>query len=129
MISFQHFIKRHKLKYSAHLLARFPHCVVSGFLLVKSCALAACSPSTWKCVTLVDLLNGLLWAGRNFLPPSSVTLHLYCSCHLHPSNHFLSTWGAVMKIKKKEQLFLISNSDDNKNLPDETVNPDIMPSK
>ena len=37
-------------------------CVVSGFLLVKVYALAACSPCTWKCVPLVDLLNGLLWA-------------------------------------------------------------------
>ena len=70
-------------------LARLPHCVGGGFLLVKVCALA------WKCVPLVDLLNGLLWAGRNGLPPTPNNLHLGCSYHLHSSHRFLSTWGAV----------------------------------
>ena len=42
-------------------LARLPHC---GF---KMYTLAACSPCTWKCVPLVDLLNGLLWARWNGL--------------------------------------------------------------
>ena len=45
---------------------------------------------------LVDLLNTLLWAGRNGLPPIPDTLHLGCSCHLHSSHRFLSTWGAVI---------------------------------
>ena len=44
-------------------------------------------------VPLVDLLNGLLWAGRNGLPPTPDTLHLGCSYHLHSSHHFLSTLG------------------------------------
>ena len=78
-------------------------CVVSGFLLVKVCALAACSPCTWKCVPIVDLLNGPLWAGRNGLPPTPDTLDLGWSYHLHSSHRFLSTWGAVMLEKKKKQ--------------------------
>ena len=45
----------------------------------------------------VDLLNGLLWAGRNGLPPTPDTLHLGCSYHLHSSHRFLSTWGVIMK--------------------------------
>ena len=43
-----------------------------------------------------DLLNGLLWAGRNGLPPSPDTLHLGCSYHLHSIHRILSTWRAVM---------------------------------
>ena len=30
------------------------------------------------------------------LPPIPDTLHLGCSCHLHSSRRFLSTWGVVM---------------------------------
>ena len=45
---------------------------------------------------LVDLLNALLWAGRNGLPPTPDTLNLGCSYYLHSSHRFLSTWGAVM---------------------------------
>ena len=52
---------------------------------------------------LVDLLNALLRAGRNGLPPTPDTLHLGCSYHLHSSHHFLSTWGVVMLEKKKER--------------------------
>ena len=78
-------------------------CVVSGFLLSKVYALTACSPCTWQCVPLVDLLNGLLWAGRNDLPPTPDTLHLGCSYHLHSSHRFLSTCGAVMLEKKKKK--------------------------
>ena len=44
---------------------------------------------------LVDLLNGLLWAGRNGLPPTPNTLHLGCSYHQHSSHCFLSILGAV----------------------------------
>ena len=44
-------------------------------------------------VPLVDLFNGLLWAGRNGLPPTPDTLHLGCSYHLHSSHRFLSTLG------------------------------------
>ena len=55
-----------------------------------------CLLTTWKCVPLVDLLNGLLRAGQNGQPPTPVSLHLGCSYHLHSSHHFLSTWGAVM---------------------------------
>ena len=47
-------------------------------------------------MALVDLLKALLWAERNGLPPVPDTLHLGCSCHLHSSHHFLSTWGVVM---------------------------------
>ena len=57
--------------------------------------------SVWKCVPLVDLLNALLWEGRNGLPPTADTLHLGCSYNLHFSHRFLSTWGAVMLDKKK----------------------------
>ena len=56
--------------------------------------------TTWKCVPLVDLLNALLRAGQNGLPPTPDTLHLGCSYHLHSSHHFLSTLGAVMLEKK-----------------------------
>ena len=42
--------------------------------------------TTWKCVPLVDLLNGLLWAGRKGLPPTPDTLHLGCSYNLHSSH-------------------------------------------
>ena len=55
-----------------------------------------CLLTTWKCVPLVDLLNTLLWAGQNGLPPTPNTLHLGCSYHLHSSHHFLSTWRAIM---------------------------------
>ena len=61
-----------------------------------------CLLTTWKCVPLVDLLNALLWAGQNGLPPTPNTLHLGCSYHLHSSHHFLSTWGAVMLSGKKK---------------------------
>ena len=83
-----------------HICPNLPHYV--WFLLVNVCALAACSPCTWKCVPLVDLLDGLLCAGQNGLPPTPDTLHLGCSYHLHSSHHFLSTWGAVMLKKKKD---------------------------
>ena len=53
-------------------------------------------------VPLVDVFNGLLWAGRNGLPPTPDTLHLGCSYHLHSSHCFLSTLGVVM-LKKKEK--------------------------
>ena len=53
---------------------------------------------------LVDLLNALLWAEQNGLPPVPDTLHLGCSCHLHSSHHFLSTWGVVML----EKIFWLS---------------------
>ena len=53
---------------------------------------------------LVNLLNALLWAGRNGLPPTPDTLHLGCSNHLHFSHHFLSTWDAVMLGKKNFKL-------------------------
>ena len=56
---------------------------------------------TWKCVPLVDLLNALLWAGQNGLPPTPDTLHLGCSYHLYSSHRFLSTWGVVMLQKKR----------------------------
>ena len=46
-----------------------------------------CLLITWKCVPLVDLLNTLLRAGQNGLPPTSNTLHLGCSYHLHSSHH------------------------------------------
>ena len=37
------------------------------------------------------------------LPPTPDTLHLGCSSyHLHSSQRFLSTWGAVMLEKEKE---------------------------
>ena len=58
-----------------------------------------CLLTTWKCVPLVDLLNALLWAGQNGLPPTPNTLHLGCSYHLHSSHHFLSTWGAILQKK------------------------------
>ena len=45
---------------------------------------------------LVDMLNALLRAGRNGLPPTPDTLHFGCRYHMHSSHHFLSTWGAVM---------------------------------
>ena len=35
----------------------------------------------------------MLWAGRNGLQPTPDILHLGCSYQLHPSHHFLSTWG------------------------------------
>ena len=80
-------------------LARLP---VSGFLLAKVYAFIACSPCTWKCVPLVDLLNGLLWAGWNGLPPTPDTLHFGCSYHLHYSHcFFFSTWDALMLKKRK----------------------------
>ena len=82
-------------------LARLPHCVVSGFLLVKVYALAACSPCTWKCVPLVDLLNGLLWEGRNGMPPTPDTLHLGGSYHLHSSHRFFPLWVQLCSKKKK----------------------------
>ena len=56
--------------------------------------------TTWKCVLLMDLFNSLLWAGHFVLPPTSNTLHLGCSYHLHSSHRFLSTWGVVMLEKK-----------------------------
>ena len=59
------------------------------------------------------LFNSLLWAGQNGLPPTTDTLHLGCSYHLHSSHHFLSTWGAVMlekNWKKKWCCDLISLS-------------------
>ena len=73
----------------------FAYNIPMAFLLVKVCALAACSPPSWKCMPLVDLLNGLLWPGQNGLPPTPDTLHLGCSYLLHPSHRFLSTWGVV----------------------------------
>ena len=63
-----------------------------------------CLLTTWKCVPLVDLLNALLRAGQNGLPPTSNTLHLGCSYHLHSSHHFLSTWRAIM-LKKNYAIF------------------------
>ena len=63
-----------------------------------------CLLTTWKCVPLVDLLNALLWAGQNGLPPTPNTLHLGCSYHLHSSHHFLSTWCAIM-LKKDYAIF------------------------
>ena len=68
-------------------------------LLVKVCALAACSSCTYKCVPLVDLLNSLLLAGRNGLPPTLDTLHLGYSYH----HRFLSTWGVLCSGKKKKK--------------------------
>ena len=68
-----------------------------AFLLVQVCALAhhleVCASR------LVDLLNCLLWAGQNDLPPTPNTLHLGCIYHLHPSPRFLCTWG-VVRLKK-----------------------------
>ena len=37
---------------------------------------------------LVHVLNALLWAGQNGLPPAPDTLHLGCSYHLHSSAAF-----------------------------------------
>ena len=37
-------------------------------------------------MSLVDLLNSLLWAGRNGLPPTLDTSHFRCSYHLHSSS-------------------------------------------
>ena len=51
------------------------------------------------CASSVDLLNALLRAGQNGLPPTPNTLHLGCSYHVHSSHHFLSTWCAIMLIK------------------------------
>ena len=68
--------------------------------IVKVCALACCLLITWNCVPLLDLL---LCAGQNGLPPTPDTLHFGCSYHLHPSHPFLSTWGAVMLKKKKHE--------------------------
>ena len=64
-----------------------------------------CLLITWKCVPLVDLLNALLRAGQNGLPPTPVSLHLGCSYHLHSSHHFLSTWHAIML---KQLCYLLS---------------------
>ena len=61
-------------------------CPVSGFLLVKVCA--CCLLTHWKCVPLLDLLNGLLWVGQNGLPPTPDTLYLGCRYYLHSSHRF-----------------------------------------
>ena len=63
-----------------------------GLSLNQSCAVAAFSPHQ---VCASNLLNGLLSAGQNGLPPTPDILHFGCSYHLHPSHCFLSIWGAV----------------------------------
>ena len=65
-----------------------------AFLLVKVCAPGSVCP--WKCVPLVDLLNGLLWAGRNGMLPTPNTLNLGCSDHLHPS-HLFFAWESDIR--------------------------------
>ena len=49
---------------------------------------------TWKCVALLDFL---LCAGWNGLPPTPDILHFGCS---HP---FLSTWGVVILVKTNKK--------------------------
>ena len=65
-------------------LATLPHCVVSGF---KNYALAACncSPCTWKCVSLVDLLNGLICYGQDEM----ASQHFALGMQLLPALHSL----------------------------------------
>ena len=70
-----------------------------AFLILCSC----CLLTTWKCVPLLDLL---LCAGRNGLPPTPDTLHLGPSYCLHPSHPFVSTWVAVNARKKEVDLSL-----------------------
>ena len=55
---------------------------------------SCCLLTTWKCVPLLDLL---LCARRNCLPPTPNTLHFGCSYCLYPS---LSALGAVILNKK-----------------------------
>ena len=83
-------------------IARLPHSICSQWVSLSQ---SLCSPPGSVC-----LLNALLWAGRNGLPPTPNTLHLGCSYHLQSSHHFLSTWGAVMleKVKRKERKNCIS---------------------
>ena len=79
-----------------HTLHTYP--LYGLFLIVKVCALAACSPPGSVCLYWISCY---ISAGRNGLPPTPDTLHFRCSYCLHPSHPFLSTWGAVMLEKKK----------------------------
>ena len=62
---------------------------------------------------LVDLLIGLLWAGRNGLPPTPNTWNLGCSYPLYSSHCFLSTWGVVMLEKKKKRKVKLKGASEN----------------
>ena len=71
-------------------LIRIPHYVQLVGFSYKVCALAVCYGSV--CL----LINGLLLARRNCLPPTPDTLHLGCSYHMHSNHRFLSTLGLIM---------------------------------
>ena len=66
-------------------------CVVSGFLLVRLSTLAH---HLEVCACYGQDENGL--------PPTPDTLHLGCSYRLHSSHRFLSTWGEVTMLEKKQ---------------------------
>ena len=61
-----------------------------------------CLLTTWKCVLLADLLNGLLWAGWNGLPPTAgnwLVLRGVHACHLQDLYCELSTSDWVQQVK------------------------------
>ena len=62
-------------------------------LLIKVCALAACSPRRNVC---------LYWISCYPLDEMAEHLHLGCSYDLHSSHPFVSTWGAVMLKQNKQ---------------------------
>ena len=61
----------------------------------------------WKCVPLVDLLNTLLWA--EWKGPATHTRYFAFGMQLSPAlqSPFLSTWGVVMLIKKKNKNYRV----------------------
>ena len=58
-------------------------------------------PSISSSLPLVDpsVMGTMKWSAT-YTPD---TLHLGCSCHLHPGQYILSTWGAIRLGKRKDK--------------------------
>ena len=57
---------------------------------------SCCLLTTWMCVSLVDLLHSLLWAGQNGLPPTPDIFHLGCS-YLEDRCHHTVVWQSYCR--------------------------------
>ena len=76
---------------------------------------SCCLITTWKCVSLVDLLDSLLWAGGNGLPSTSDISHLGCNYSCIPVTVFFPLGVRLglnnyKKIKYEHLLLLTVNN-------------------
>ena len=78
----------------------FTHPLYTHGLSLSQSLCSSCMLTAWKCVPLVDLVDGLLLAGQNGLPPTPDILYLGCSYHVHSGHNFFPL-GVQLGLKIK----------------------------